>query len=336
MVLHQYECKISHFLSILPISKSQKTSQILLTLSAVLKHPVQFHLEVFDNWRKGVEPQEEDKEKVAYFGLHNLLKHFEDIDLLQHFASTLTILKLLTNLNYFSGDIKNEDELKLGQVICHYYAAVLPNVHAISEQHFTPENQTKTEMVAIGLFPTVASHLNHSCDPNTFVIDIGREKVTVAARTILPGEEICHIYYGHFGDTAREKRQAHLLQKYHFTCGCDACKNDYPNAKECLAITKNFAQTPKERLLGDLSREDLEKLDEQNDKLHNLTESALSKNMVPLALEASKKRIGLISKHLKHPHILHLMGRCSMVNYMWYMYGNTAFQSKPKQLPCYF
>merc|ERR1711892_1012203 len=290
MVVHRYECKISGFLSILPGNISQLTTQFLITVSAVLRHPMGFHLEVFGNWNNGKEPDSEDKNAVAYFSVHNLVKHFEDIDLIQHIATSLTMLKFLKSLNYYSADISKTDELKLGQVLCHYFAAVLPNIHAIFELKSTPDNPTKTDLVAVALFPNVASHLNHSCDPNTFVIDIGRVQVTVAARTILPGEEISHVYYGHFGDTTKEK------------------------------------------LVKPLSQQELENLDLKNDELHQKTESALSKNMVPLALDATKKRIELICEHLKQPHILHIMGRCSMVNYMLYIYGNRSYTYKPKRL----
>ena len=46
------------------------------------------------------------------------------------------------------------------------------------------------EYLGVALFPTVASCFNHSCDPNTFVVDIGRTQVTVASRRIFEGEEV--------------------------------------------------------------------------------------------------------------------------------------------------
>ena len=68
------------------------------------------------------------------------------------------------------------------------------------------------------MFLEVALHINHSCNPNTFVIDIRDTQVTVAARDIEQGEEVTQIYLGHFGDTDREQRQRLLLDKYHFQC----------------------------------------------------------------------------------------------------------------------
>jgi len=102
MVVHRYECKISGFLSTLPANISQLTTQFLITVSAVLRHPVGFHLSVFEKWKEGTEPKKEDKEALAYFGLHNLVKHFEEIDLLNLFATSLTMLQFLRKLNYWT------------------------------------------------------------------------------------------------------------------------------------------------------------------------------------------------------------------------------------------
>ena len=36
------------------------------------------------------------------------------------------------------------------------------------------EEPTKMSMVGVAIFPDVASSFNHSCDPNTFVVDMGQ------------------------------------------------------------------------------------------------------------------------------------------------------------------
>merc|ERR1712212_252053 len=100
------------------------------------------------------------------------------------------------------------------------------------------------------------------------------------------------------GDTSKEKRQSYLLQKYHFSCDCAACENSYPNTEQCLEITKTFVGTPKENLVKPLSELELENLDIQNAKLQQMTESALSKNMLARALEVTKKRIELICENI--------------------------------------
>ena len=56
--------------------------------------------------------------------------------------------------------------------------------------------------------------------------------MTVASRCIAKGEEICHIYQGHFGDTTKEARQRILEDVFHFRCRCTACVNNFPLANE--------------------------------------------------------------------------------------------------------
>lgn len=87
---------------------------------------------------------------------------------------------------------------------------------------------------ALGVFPTAASLLNHSCDPNSATVILKRKKtekasaksdeddearggsvqVTFATRVIRRGDEICHIYQGHFGDTERPARRAILRDMF--------------------------------------------------------------------------------------------------------------------------
>ena len=71
----------------------------------------------------------------------------------------------------------------------HIHAAIKPNIHA-SFQAGVRGEQLNQEYLGVALFPTVASCFNHSCDPNTFVIDIGRIQATVASRRIFEGEEV--------------------------------------------------------------------------------------------------------------------------------------------------
>ena len=82
---------------------------------------------------------------------------------------------------------------------------------------------------ALGVFPTAASLLNHSCDPNSATVILRRKtkmsdksdedargsvQVTFATRVIGKGEEICHIYQGHFGDTELTARRAILRDMF--------------------------------------------------------------------------------------------------------------------------
>ena len=103
--------------------------------------------------------------------------------------------------------------------------------------------------IGSAIYPIAASLLNHSCDPNStpvttsYVKDGSRivlQQVTVASRVIEAGEEICHIYQGHFGDTPRSKRQNILQRMFHFECKCHACQMDYPTSS---GLSKSYANT---------------------------------------------------------------------------------------------
>ena len=90
-------------------------------------------------------------------------------------------------------------------------------------------NNVTRKPYALGVFPTAASLLNHSCDPNSATVILRRKtkmsdksdedargsvQVTFATRVIGKGEEICHIYQGHFGDTELTARRAILRDMF--------------------------------------------------------------------------------------------------------------------------
>ena len=74
--------------------------------------------------------------------------------------------------------------------------------------------------VGAGLYSTL-SILNHSCDPNVFVVFQGTKAILKAARKIIPGEELLHSYV----DLADSKslRQKRLKETYFFDCRCSRC-----------------------------------------------------------------------------------------------------------------
>mmetsp|Transcript_107733 Transcript_107733/g.303511 ORF Transcript_107733/g.303511 Transcript_107733/m.303511 type:complete len:562 (+) Transcript_107733:91-1776(+) len=80
---------------------------------------------------------------------------------------------------------------------------------------------------ALALFPTLASSVNHDCQPNAllrFQGDGAVEVVVCASGGVGPGEEIT-ISYGPTAATMPcADRQAVLSGQYGFTCTCSACK----------------------------------------------------------------------------------------------------------------
>ena len=74
--------------------------------------------------------------------------------------------------------------------------------------------------------PTLAL-INHSCEPNYARVSRGNTTYGFASRTIPKGAEILDTYCKPVAVAAREERQRYLA-KYNFTCGCRACRGNWP------------------------------------------------------------------------------------------------------------
>ena len=111
---------------------------------------------------------------------------------------------------------------------------------------------------------------------------------------------------------------------------------NFPSAQECMEQCKTFAETPQEKLKKALSLDQLTELDETNGSLKDEVEQALDVGSLDRAVDITNKRLKLISEHLQEPHILYLMGRMSLTNYMWCLHGNRSRRFKNPKLPVYF
>jgi len=340
---HLRQCRLSHFLN--NISENSKRTNFLISpllavLELALQQDFRDQLEIFQAWKNGCDGHKDTfiagDDKKSYFKVLKMVKHFSSIDIKLHFINCVLVMKLLKFLDYFPQNMAFEDEQLMFLIVCHYFAAIKSNLHTTSEVQFGKDKALEFSPVGVGLFLDVALHVNHSCNPNTFTVDNGVNQLTIAGRDIFPGEEITHVYVGHFGDTIKEKRQKLLQRKYCFQCCCLACENDYPSAKECLEICKTFAETPPKGLKKNISKEELQDLDNQNDILQSKVEIALQKGLVQTAINLTLERVKLISDNLKEPHILYLMARMSLVNYMWYIHGNKSRWFRSEILSTHF
>ena len=334
MTAHFRECRLGEFVASLPARSNMFLSPVLGVVRLLFKGELGLHLTTFRAWQAGSEAAEPDQ--TSFTKLLRMVKHFEDRDLLQHVATCGLIMNILRCLDYIPETVTTEEQAEIFQVICHYYAALLSNIHSTSELRNSPNQQVSMSPVAVALFPDVALHINHSCDPNTFVLDMGDSQVTVASRDICPGEEVSQVYCGHYGDTERERRQELLRQRYHFQCGCEACLQDFPLAQTCLQHCRTFAETPPSGLKTPLSESELQALDDKNEECKILVEKALMKGDVQSAVKLTLRRLDMMSSHLRQPHILFVMARMSLINYMSYLYSNKARGFKPQKLPVYF
>merc|ERR1712004_839188 len=191
------------------VRREEDTTRLLLTLSTITSRPFAYHLEYFEGWSSG---QPAPPRSEPFTQMLHLVKHLSHLMLSPHLASIFLLLHLLRAVSYIPLDTPEEQERQLCLLMCHVHAAIKPNIHA-SFQVGVLGDQLNQEYLGVELFPTVASCFNHSCDPNTFVVDIGRTQVTVASRRIFEGEEVSQGYGGHFGDTVRDRRQKLLTDR---------------------------------------------------------------------------------------------------------------------------
>ena len=185
---HAFTCRLqaNPKLSMGKRRSDEDTTRLLLTLSTITSRPFAYHLEYFEGWSSG---QPAPPRSEPFTQMLHLVKHLSHLMLSPHLASIFLLLHLLRAVSYIPLDTPEEQERQLCLLMCHVHAAIKPNIHA-SFQVGVRGDQLNQEYLGVALFPTVASCFNHSCDPNTFVVDIGRTQVTVASRRIFEGEEV--------------------------------------------------------------------------------------------------------------------------------------------------
>jgi len=318
--VHKWECWMS--LVDVPKEEASFLKQAMLAYRQVVKQDIDFHLE-----NKSIKTGGSDKEeaRTRYQSLYRMVTHYEGLPLLNHIAGSIFLLFCLENSGYFGTDCRLESRMKIGYLLCHYYAITKSNSHTFSElRNKTAKKSQYTSDVGMALYPSTAGHFNHSCDPNTFVVYVANEQITIAARTIPSGEEVNHIYQGHYGDTSREKRRQTLKCQFHFWCECSACLADYPDSKTLAKTGNSFAEASESQMARQVRTKELQDADARHLELTQRAESCLREGDWSAALYLYKERSCLISKYLKIPHILHLLSRAAIINCMWFLMGNRA------------
>eukprot|EP00928_Gymnodinium_smaydae_P042843 TRINITY_DN28822_c0_g1_i2.p1 TRINITY_DN28822_c0_g1~~TRINITY_DN28822_c0_g1_i2.p1 ORF type:complete len:524 (-),score=94.96 TRINITY_DN28822_c0_g1_i2:18-1589(-) len=100
-------------------------------------------------------------------------------------------------------------------------------INAVAVTAVTDDNGSlQTSKVALALFPSLASSVNHSCRPNAilrFCDQSAVELVVTEKDGIDSGQEVCISYGPTVASMPREERRATLLAQYGFNCGCGDC-----------------------------------------------------------------------------------------------------------------
>ena len=275
----------------------------------------------------------------VYDVLYNMVTHMDPRDFIEHAVTAVIMLWWLELTGYLaqlpqgSDDVVKEtfsderSQLKVFflHLLFHFYSVVQSNNHSIQDLKYIGET-VKRGIVGNALFPTVASIMNHSCDPNSTPVVINQTQVTVATRAIREGEEINHIYQGHYGDTPLAKRRETLQRMFHFECHCLACQRDYPLGQD---LPRTFSD-PKSILRS--KGKSPKKLDKIYLEFNSKIESATAKGDMELVLKLYCQRTQLVSEYLEPPHFMYLTSRAALTDCLCVLYGNRDVNAKDQIL----
>ncbi|KAF2270406.1 SET domain-containing protein [Lojkania enalia] len=127
------------------------------------------------------------------------------------------------------------------------YARILTNSLTIVTPTFDP--------LGIMVDP-VLSHLNHSCDPNAFIVMDGSEAVIRTLKPIEKDEEILISYIDTTNPYAR--RQSELQARWFFTCRCKKCQKGATCSEDKWAISPQNLASEWKAIADDLIKSEAE------------------------------------------------------------------------------
>lgn len=165
--------------------------------------------------------------------LFGMVRHHEkrtEADLLAGALKTVFIMMLLLECQYLEGSLDDEENQLVGRLIFEALEAIQYNSHPIDQAKgdIRPSSHVNLEEIGSAVYPLIASVCNHSCDPSTIRISIGRDLYMIARRQIQPGEEISDCYGFHYTSLHEKERKRRIKRWYNFECTCEACSNHFP------------------------------------------------------------------------------------------------------------
>ena len=171
-----------------------------------------------------------------YNAIYRLVTHSQDRavhDLFRRSVMAVFLTRCLQRCGYFdenktTGD-PEVDVTYIGGLILSHLQLLPCNAHEISELQLD-RNAVATSVsveIGAGIYSTL-SLFNHSCDPAVVRHMYAQTCVSRAIKTIYAGEEVADNYGTHFALQVKAERQEKLNSQYFFTCGCVACREDWP------------------------------------------------------------------------------------------------------------
>lgn len=261
---HKYECRLTHVFNQTGISN---LPLLLMAFRAVSQRSLEQFLEDKDRLtspdnRFGVDVPYDPSDYATLFNLCTHSERREEYDTFTKTTFACFLLRCLQEVGYFKtrpGLELTSEEAYIGRLLKHFLECIQFNTHTVESVY---ENRVvgwdmetrlwktatrcnigdslETERIGGGVYPTLAL-VNHSCDPNFTLVFWGRVAVAIAGRTIAEGEEINDNYGAHYASMGLQERQKFLEKSHWFTCGCKACKANYPEYVRC---SKDYKKLP--------------------------------------------------------------------------------------------
>lgn len=107
-------------------------------------------------------------------------------------------------------------------------------------ESFSDQSCWYVKTIGSGLCP-FASLFNHSCDANIKRTCIDNKIAFVVARPITAGSQL-FLSYGYSSHRIPKNERRNLLQRYSFTCDCEACIQNYPELPELPKYDPDFVE----------------------------------------------------------------------------------------------
>ena len=180
-----------------------------------------------------------------YTRVYDLLEHSSQRNESHKYNQRKTVARVLDSLIHHGGffplakdcpyHIGQEEEQckdcvnKVAVTMLKHIEQMHCNCYAISDYNISVTTKLHQDKTFLGsAFYTTLSIINHSCDPNAYVLFYRNTAVVRAIQPIREGDEICCSYAGFFAVATREKRQKKLMNHYRFVCKCLPCEMDWP------------------------------------------------------------------------------------------------------------
>ena len=254
-------------------------------------------------------------ESLDYTTLMNLVTHAanrpEDIEM-RNTVIAVYLLRFLQHGRYFSPQVPEKrkgdrslhrHELFILRVLHHLVAVAAYNGLPLRNVVVSHLADIGWERLGLSLHTSLAL-LNHSCDPNVFVVpgQDQRQLLLVAARHIQPGEELTLAYLPSYLHLELAQRDYQLVKNYNLECMCQACRERWPlrdHLPDALARIPNFDQ---EKFYAVRHGDKKDICDEINGARW-MADFGLSTGSFEVAQEALDALSRSLERHVRKPHL---------------------------------